>query len=83
VERLSVASLRGKVMNAGSVSWSGEGVARRIDEVPADKLPLLEGHSYPFAAPSLPPRNIGRVLEPVLVGVIVLGLVVLFTSNRS
>ncbi|MGD8395761.1 MAG: hypothetical protein PVF43_09830 [Candidatus Eiseniibacteriota bacterium] len=85
IERLAVATLAGSVLDPGdgTLAWRGEGRARAIDEVPAGKLSILEGQSYPFTRPVLPPSNIGHVLEPIIVSGIVVGLVFLFVSNRN
>ncbi len=85
VERLAVASLAGELSDPadGVVSWSQRAAHRRLDEVPLDKLPILEGADYPLTPPSLPASKAGRIVEPLVVSAIVVGLVVLFASNRN
>jgi hypothetical protein len=85
VSRYAAASLHAELRDpAGDlVQWSGNGEAARIDEVPKDALPILEGQNYPFTAPALPPHSTGKILEPIVVTAVIVGLVFLFVSNRS
>jgi hypothetical protein len=85
IERYAAARFHGELRRPGDpvIRWSGDGDASVIDEVPESALPILEGQHYPFTAPSLPAGRSGRWLEPLIVSVIVVGLVVLFVSNRS
>jgi len=85
VERYAAARLHGELRRHGdpAVLWSGDGEASAIDEVPESALSILEGQQYPFTAPALPAGRASRVIEPVIVSVIVVGLVFLFVSNRS
>jgi hypothetical protein len=85
VERYAAAQLHGELRGRGdsAVRWSKDAEASAIDEVSESALAILEGQRYPFTAPTLPARRAGRVIEPVIVSVIVVGLVFLFVSNRS
>ena len=66
-----------------SVVWVGNGDVDRMDVVPASKLPLLEGPSFPFDGPTLETRGIGSLVEPALVTGIVAGLIYLFYTNQN
>jgi hypothetical protein len=85
VERLAVATLSGRMSDvaSGTIAWNGGGEVRVIDEVPEKQLRILEGDTYPFTAPQIPATNASRVVEPIVVSAIVVGLVFLFVANRS
>jgi hypothetical protein len=85
VERLAVATLSAQARDVatGELAWHGVGEARSIDEVPESKLPILEGNAYPFTAPARPASSTSKVVEPIIVAGIVVGLVFLFISNRN
>lgn len=72
--------LRGEREN---VVWVGTGDVERMDVVPASKLPLLEGPSFPFDPPALETHGIGSLVEPALVTGIVAGLIYLFYTNQN
>jgi hypothetical protein len=86
VERFAGANLTAELQTPDDdlVRWAGSGDATRIDEVPKDMLPILEGldSRNAFATPELPAGG-SRLLEPIIVSAIVVGLVFLFVSNRS
>ena len=65
------------------VVWVGHGDAERMDVVPASKLPLLEGRTFPFSKPTLKPGGLGTLVEPALVTGIVVGLIYLFYTNQN
>lgn len=44
---------------------------------------LAEGANYPFTKPVIPPTNLSRLIEPILVVGIVSGLVYLFYQNQK
>jgi hypothetical protein len=85
VERYATANLQAELRDPTGdlVQWTGNGDAARIDEVPKDALPILEGQHYPFTPPSLPPHSAGKIIEPIVVTAVIVGLVFLFVSNRS
>jgi hypothetical protein len=85
VERYATANLQAELRDSTGdlVQWTGNGDAARIDEVPKDALPILEGQHYPFTPPSLPPHSAGKIIEPIVVTAVIVGLVFLFVSNRS
>jgi hypothetical protein len=65
------------------VVWVGRGDAERLDLVPAGKLSLLEGKTFPFTKPVLRTRGMGTYVEPALVTGIVAGLIYLFYTNQN
>jgi len=85
VERYATANLQAELRDPTGdlVQWTGNGDAARIDEVPKDALPILEGQHYPFTPPALPPHSAGKIIEPIVVTAVIVGLVFLFVSNRS
>ena len=87
VERFAGANLHAELETPEDdlVRWSGSGDATFIDEVPVKMLPILEGvegSRNAFAAPTVPAGG-SKLLEPIIVSAIVVGLVFLFVSNRS
>jgi hypothetical protein len=87
VERYAGANLQAELQTPEDdlVRWSGSGEATLIDEVPVKMLPILEGvegSRNAFAAPAMPGGG-SKLLEPIIVSAIVVGLVFLFVSNRS
>ncbi len=85
VQRLAAVSLYANLLKGKreDVTWVGTGDAERMDVVPAGKLPLLEGKTFPFAKPVLQTRGLGGLVEPALVTGIVVGLIYLFYTNQK
>jgi hypothetical protein len=85
ISRYAAANLTAELRDptGNLVQWSGHGEAARIDEVPKDALTILEGQNYPFTPPALPAHSTGKILEPIVVTAVIVGLVFLFVSNRS
>lgn len=85
VQRLASVNLFATLLTGKeeSVAWVGRGDAERLDLVPAGKLSLLEGKTFPFSRPVLNTRGYGAIVEPALVTGIVLGLVYLFYTNQN
>jgi len=85
VERLAAVDLNCRLVSGSekSILWVGNGRSEKLDIVPKSKLDLLEGRSYPFNKPTLPPQSLSRIVEPALVLGIVAGLVFLFYSNQN
>lgn len=85
VQRLAAVSLYANVLKGRreDVTWVGSGDAERLDVVPAGKLPLLEGKTFPFTKPVLQTRGLGGLVEPALVTGIVVGLIYLFYTNQK
>jgi hypothetical protein len=85
VDRCAQASIYAELRDPSGdlVHWTGNGEATRIDAVPKDALGILEGQHYPFTPPVLPTHSSGKILEPIIVTAVIVGLVFLFVSNRS
>ena len=84
VERLASVNVYATLVQESRerVVWVGHGDSDRLDHVPASKLPLLEGSTFPFTQPELESRGLGAYVEPILVLGIVAGLIYLFYSNQ-
>jgi hypothetical protein len=85
VDRFASARLHGELRRPTDhvVRWSGDADASASDEVQVSRLSTLEGLDYPFTDPQVPPGGAARIIEPIIVSAIVVGLVFLFVSNRS
>jgi hypothetical protein len=59
---------------------SGQGHSN--DRLSGHARMLAEGANYPFSKPTIPPSNLGKLIEPVLVLGIVSSLVYLFYQNQ-
>jgi hypothetical protein len=67
----------------GDVTWVGEIHRGYGDKIPYGKLKVVEDAQYDFTRPSRSEFKMSRILEPIVVGGIVVGLVYLFFSNQS
>jgi len=85
VQRLAAVSVYANLLRGKreDVTWVGSGDAERMDVVPAGKLPLLEGKTFPFTKPVLQTQGLGGLVEPALVTGIVVGLIYLFYTNQN
>lgn len=86
VEREARVRLFGRLIdNDGqSIVWADQTERRDRDEVPAAALPVLEDTNPPdYLKVSLPPQRWNKVVEPVVVTGIIVGLIFLFFSNQS
>ena len=64
------------------VLWVGSPSHNLLDRFPRDKLQLVEDQRYSDLTGSVPQRDAGKVLEPLVVVAIVGGLIALFFQNR-
>jgi hypothetical protein len=85
VERAAKADIFAQLVNlkTSDILWVGESHKKYGDTIRFSMLPSVEEKQYEFTRP---PRNefkMMRLLEPVVVGGIVVGLVYLFFSNQS
>lgn len=69
--------------NTGDVVWIGESVAEASDRFSHGDLPRIQEGSYEFVQPEMPDSGWGKIVEPVLVSAIIVGMVYLFFSNQS
>jgi hypothetical protein len=67
----------------GEVIWIREGSGRYGDVIPYSLLSSVEEKQYEFTRPVRNEFKMSRVVEPVIVAGIVVGLVFLFFSNQS
>ncbi len=86
VEREARARLFARLIDDAqtSILWAQQSDSKVVDEVPVDQLGNLEERSGAlFLQAELPPRTWNKIVEPVVVTGIVVGLIVLFFSNQS
>lgn len=86
VERETRVRIFARLVDQGGerILWADQTEQRDRDEVPAAALPVLEDKNPPdYLKVSLPPQRWNKVVEPVVVTGIIVGLIVLFFSNQS
>jgi len=66
-----------------SVVWIGEATRSHDDKFSYSDLPEVEAGSFAFTTPEQSPRRWGKVLEPVVVSGIIIGLIYLFFANQE
>lgn len=67
-----------------SILWAQQADAKVFDEVPVKELERLQEKStQEYLKAELPPRTWNKIVEPVVVTGIVVGLIILFFSNQS
>ena len=71
------------VSDTGDVVWIGESAAKDADQFSHGELARIQEGSYEFVKPDMPGSGWGKVVEPVLVSAIIVGMVYLFFSNQS
>jgi hypothetical protein len=64
------------------VLWVGDASHNLVDAFPRDRLQLVEDQRFTDLTSPVPSRDIGKVLEPIVVVAIVGGLIALFFQNR-
>jgi len=65
-----------------TVLWTGDATHNLVDAFPRGQVSLVEDARYSELKGEVPTRNVGKVLEPVVVVAIVGGLIALFFQNR-
>jgi len=85
VERMAKADVFAEFVDVktGDVLWVGESHRQYGDTILFSQLGSVEEKQYEFTRPPRSEFKMMRLLEPVLVGGIVIGLVYLFFSNQS
>ena len=86
VEREARARLFARLIDDAqtSILWAQQADAKTIDEVAVKELDTLEERSGSlYLQAELPPRTWNKIVEPVVVTGIVVGLIVLFFSNQN
>ena len=71
------------ISDTGDVVWIGESSAQKADQFSHGDLARIQEGSYAFVKPEMPGSGWGKVVEPVLVSAIIVGMVYLFFSNQS
>jgi hypothetical protein len=66
-----------------SVIWIGEAARSHDDQFPYGRLAEVEVGSFEFTKPARSSSSWGKVIEPVVVSGIIVGLIYLFFSNQS
>jgi len=64
------------------VLWTGEAGYNLLDAFPKGQLPLVEDQRYSDLKSPPPTRNVDKLVEPIVVVAVVVGLVALFFQNR-
>lgn len=84
-ERLVAVQVQSRLLEAstGEVVWARTGADRATDLVRARDVVAVAASGTGLFRPELPARRGLRFLEPVIVAGVVIGLVVLFYSNRT
>ena len=84
IERQSLVtgSLSMRDPNSARVLWTGDIGQNFVDRFSRSQVSLVEDDRYPDLKSELPSRNADKVLEPILVVAVVVGLVALFFQNR-
>jgi hypothetical protein len=65
-----------------TVLWSAPADFNLVDAFPRSQLPLVEDQRFTDLKSAAPTRNVDKVVEPVVVVGVVVGLVALFFQNR-
>jgi len=67
----------------GDVVWIGDSSAEYEDQFAHGDLSRVQEGSYEFVKPEMPGSGWGKVVEPVFVSAIIVGMIYLFFSNQS
>lgn len=67
----------------GSVVWVGQGTRETVDEFAHGDVDRIEEGTFEFARPGLPTSGWSKLVEPIFVSGIVVGLIYLFFSNQN
>jgi hypothetical protein len=67
----------------GLVVWMSEASKSYGDQFPYDDIEDVEASLYDFTKPPRETRNWGKIVEPVVVSGIIVGLIYLFFSNQG
>lgn len=81
--RASVRIITTLTDETGRVLWVGEAARDHEDEIDYGDAARLEQGTYQFNRPVVPESGWGKIVEPVFVTGIIVGLIYLFFSNQS
>jgi hypothetical protein len=70
-------------MKSGDIVWVGDTQKNHEDIIGYSLLEQVEDPEYAFTRPERKEIRLGRLIEPMIVGGVVIGLVYLFFSNQS
>ena len=85
VKRTADLKILGKVIDQsdGTIIWMGEAARSHSDNFSFNDIEEIEAGTYTFTKPSRSETNWGKVVEPVVVTGIIVGLIYLFFSNQN
>jgi hypothetical protein len=84
VRREANVRMSAKLLTAsGDVSWFGEASAEHSDQFPHGDLNRIQEGTYQFVQPEMPGSGWSKIVEPVFVSAIIVGMIYLFFSNQS
>ncbi|UCH85019.1 MAG: hypothetical protein JSW50_04830 [Candidatus Latescibacterota bacterium] len=85
VKRRADVSLIAKLVDSsdGLVLWQGEASKSYSDQFPYSQISEVEAGLHEFTKPPREGRSWGKVIEPIAVSAIIVGLIYLFFSNQS
>ncbi|MEJ2722025.1 MAG: hypothetical protein P8181_12940, partial [bacterium] len=85
VKRRADVRLLAKLVDSGDglVLWQGEASKTYEDQFPYSQISEVEAGLHEFSKPPREGRSWGKVVEPIAVSAIVVGLIYLFFSNQS
>jgi hypothetical protein len=85
VKRTATVSVMAKLVEPGTgfVVWTAEASRSLDDQFAHSDIDDVEASLYSFTKPPRQSRNWGKIIEPVVVGGIIVGLIYLFFSNQG
>jgi len=84
VKREANVRLSAKLLTAGGeVAWIGDSSAENEDQFSHGDLGRVQEGTYQFVKPEMPGSGWGKLVEPVFVSAIIVGMIYLFFSNQS
>lgn len=84
VEREANVRVSAKLLTgSGEVAWIGDASAEHADQFSHGDLGRIQEGAYQFVRPEMPSSGWGKVVEPVFVSAIIVGMIYLFFSNQS
>jgi hypothetical protein len=85
VKRLADMKVLAKLVSSSEaeVMWIGEAEAGSSDQFSMSEIGRIEVGTFQFAKPERPTSGWGKLVEPVFVSGIIIGMIYLFFSNQS
>jgi hypothetical protein len=68
---------------SGDVAWFGDVGASREDQFSHGDISRIQEGTYQFVKPEMPGSGWSKIVEPVFVSAIIVGMIYLFFSNQS